>query len=57
MGGQAFYLVNATDGNLKTSGMAFYSNEDVVRNQGEPDSYVEIESSGFINWEGSLQSG
>ncbi|KAF3935437.1 hypothetical protein ABW20_dc0106014 [Dactylellina cionopaga] len=57
MGGEAFYLINATDGSLNRSGMAFYSNEDVVNSQGEPDAYVEIQSDGNITWEGTYNSG
>ena len=57
MGGEAFYLINATDGKLQRSGMAFYSNEDDVGAQREPTVYIEIESDGYTHWEGDIRSG
>jgi hypothetical protein len=57
MGGEAFYLINATDGNLQRSGMAFYANEDDVSVHREPTVYIDIESAGYTIWEGSLHSG
>jgi hypothetical protein len=55
--GQAFYLINATDGNLQRSGMAFWADEDNVSKNIAPDAYIEIEDNGFVTWEGSLHMG
>ncbi len=57
MGGQAFYLLNASDGDQHTSVMAFYSDEDSVAQQKVPDAFITIESDGSTTWEGNLHSG
>lgn len=57
MGGQAFYLLNASDGNQKSSVMAFYINEDSVAQLKVPDAFITIESDGHTTWEGKLHSG
>lgn len=57
MGGQAFYLINATDGNLQKSGMAFWADEDRVSQNIAPDAYIDIQDAGFVTWEGGIQTG
>jgi hypothetical protein len=57
MGGQAFYLINATDGNLQKSGMAFWFDEDNVSKNIAPDAYIDIQDAGYTQWEGSIQKG
>jgi hypothetical protein len=48
MGGPAWYLINATDGNLHRSGMAYYSNNDNANSHQQPDSYIEIQADGNV---------
>ena len=57
MGGQAFYLINATDGNLQKSGMAFWADEDNVSKNIAPDAYIDIQDAGYVTWEGNIQTG
>jgi len=57
MGGTAWYLINATDGNLQTSGMAYYSNTDNANSHQQPDQYIQIQAANEVTWEGNLQEG
>lgn len=57
MGGQAIYLINATDGNLHKSGMGFWFDEDNVSKNIPPDSYIDVQDDGYLHWEGNIQKG